>query len=813
VGASGSLEDRALALDALAGVPEQAAAAELRALLAAMTDVMLILDAEGRCLWIAPTSTDRLYRPAEEQVGKTLHDVLPRGVADGYLATIHRAIEFRRPEQLEYRLEIHGRTTWFEGTASPMDGDRVLWVARDVTARRIGEAAHAATYRIAGAASTSAGLQDLLRAIHGIIGDLMPAKNLYIALRDPATGLVSFPYFVDEQDPGPPAPHVPGRSLTAYVMRTGEPLLASADVFRAMVARGDVDEIGAPSIDWMGVPLRVADRVIGVLAVQTYAEGVRYGASDLRILQFVSTQIGLAIERTRAQESLRRERDVSESIIASLPGIFYLFDADGRFQRWNTAFERATGRSAREIPEITALDVIAPEDREAVGRRIRDVLEHGDANVEADLIAKDGTRTPYFFTGNRILLDGQACVVGMGLDVTEQRRLELQFQQAQKMEAVGRLAGGIAHDFNNLLTAVLAHTDFLLADRAIDEAGHEEVREIREAANRAAALTQQLLAFSRRQVLQLRVVDLNRVVAEAETMLRRLIGEHIRLVTRPASALWPIRADAGQLQQVIVNLAVNARDAMPQGGVLAIETRNAALAEDIGAAPGTVTPEQSYVPAGDYVLLTVTDTGVGMDAESRHRVFEPFFTTKERGKGTGLGLSMVYGVVKQSGGWVWADSEPGAGTTFSIYLPRAEGAAPDTRPAEPEVSDGAGCTETVLLVEDETAVRTVVRTMLARRGYTVLEAPEAESALRLADGHDGRIHILLTDVVMPGMSGVDLARTLAPQRPGLKVLLMSGHTDDAVIRHGGIAPGAHFLQKPFTPDELQRRIRSILDAE
>jgi signal transduction histidine kinase len=379
----------------------------------------------------------------------------------------------------------------------------------------------------------------------------------------------------------------------------------------------------------------------------------------------------------------------------------------------------------------------------------------------------------------------------------ERRQLQHQLLQAQKLEAIGRLAGGVAHDFNNVLTAILGSTELLLLDTPAGAAVREELEIIRDAATRAQELIRQLLAFSARQVLQPAVVDLNALVQSLGRMLRRLIGEDIRLTTAPGAGLGAVRVDPGQIEQVLVNLAVNARDAMPDGGRLTIGTSNA----DVVASDD--------LPRGRYVVLQVTDSGVGMTPEILARVFEPFFTTKERGKGTGLGLATVYGIVQQSDGHVRVDSAPGAGTTFRVYLPRVEAPVEAPREAAPVTAPEAG-SETVLVAEDEPLVRVLVRKTLTQAGYRVLEAGGGEEALQLAARHDGTIHLLVTDVVMPGMSGRELMRRLAEVRPSVKVLYMSGYSDEAVERHGVLDPGTAFMQKPFTPSVLARRVREVL---
>jgi signal transduction histidine kinase len=383
----------------------------------------------------------------------------------------------------------------------------------------------------------------------------------------------------------------------------------------------------------------------------------------------------------------------------------------------------------------------------------------------------------------------------------ERQRAEERLRHAQKMDAVGRLAGGVAHDFNNLLTVIRGYSDLVLADTAPDDPVHASVDEIRKASERAASLTHQLLAFSRKQVLQPRVLDLNAVVADTEKMLKRLIGEDIALATALADRLPAVLVDEGEWQQIIVNLAVNARDAMPAGGTLTVRTREVKLeGDDLRAMP--------QMPAGRYVLLEVSDNGVGMDPDVQARIFEPFFTTKERGKGVGLGLSTVYGIVKQSGGWIYVQSAPGAGTTFRIYLPPTT-QAPQAAPPPPALPS-AVAHETVLLVEDQEDVRTLAATVLRARGYTVVEASGGEEALARAAAASGPIHLVVTDVVMPGMRGPEVVQRLQARYPAMRALYISGYTDDLAHGHGpGLSSG--LLEKPFTPQALIARVREALD--
>jgi signal transduction histidine kinase/CheY-like chemotaxis protein len=452
--------------------------------------------------------------------------------------------------------------------------------------------------------------------------------------------------------------------------------------------------------------------------------------------------------------------------------------------------------------------VVPPAHRQAHWQGLQRFLQSGEGpilNRRLELMAlrRDGTEVPVELTVAPIRVGNSWIFSAFIRDISERNQLEQQLRQAQKMEAVGRLAGGIAHDFNNLLTAIFGYADLLAEDLPPGSPAQADVKEIRTAANRASALTRQLLAFSRQQVLQPVVLNVNEVVRDLENMLQRVLGEDVELEAHFAADLGNARADPGQLEQVILNLAVNARDAMPTGGKLTIETANVDLDEHYAQTHRPVVP-------GRYVMIAVSDTGIGMDAATQARMFEPFFTTKEPGKGTGLGLATAYGIVKQSGGYIWVYSEVGGGATFKIYLPRVDAPA-DVVAAPPELGTVAGI-ETVLLAEDDPLLLPLARDVLKRLGYTVLEARTPADAVAVAQAHAGIIHLLISDVVMPGESGLQLARRLLEVRPNLRVLYISGYSDEAVVRHGLLDPGTTFLQKPFTPAALARKVRELLDA-
>ncbi|MDT4895401.1 MAG: two-component system, cell cycle sensor histidine kinase and response regulator CckA [Acidobacteriota bacterium] len=880
----------------------RASEAELRALFAAMTDVILVLDRDGRYQKIAPTDPAYLYKPSADLLGKRLHEVFPEEEVDFFLAHIRRALDEGRMHRVEYSLQISGTEVWFDGSVSPMSKDSVIWIARDITERkRAEEALHESEERYRVVAETAT---DVIVTID---------ENSTILFANGAVERV-FGYAVSE---------LLGCQITILMPEY------LRHVHEAAVGR--YVRTGRKHINWEAVELPGLHKSGREIPLElSFGE---FTKDRKRFFTGIARDIS---ERKQAEEQLRRQLDFTETITASLGEGVYALDAGGRLTFMNSAAESALGWTedellgqkiheiihfqhadgtnspAEECPLLGVLnsgktiqiegDVFTRRDgslfpvsynsspiisgvqvagavlafhditerkraeeallqseqryrllfernpqsmwvfdletlaflevndaaihhygyarEEFLAMTIKDIRPAEDvpnllANVsgvtpqhdEAGVWKhrkRDGTVIDVEITAHELTYYGRPAQIVLAYDVTERGSLEEQLRQSQKLEAVGQLAGGVAHDFNNLLTVITGYSDLSLRRLDKNNPLRANLEEIKKAGERAASLTRQLLAFSRKQVLQPKVLQLNAIVADVDKMLRRLIGEDIDPLTVLEPSLGQIKADPGQIEQVLLNLAVNARDAMPQGGKLTIETQNVYLDnQDVRW--------HTAIQPGNYVMLAVSDTGCGIDAETQMRMFEPFFTTKEQGKGTGLGLSTVYGIVKQSGGHLWVYSEVGKGTTFKIYLPRVDEVTErdEPRTTQAELPQGR---ETVLLTEDEEQVRQMTRMILEMGGYRVLEAASGEEALAIYKQHEGQIDLVMTDVVMPKMSGRELAQSLEVFHPGIKVLYMSGYTDDAIVRHGLLDQEIAFLQKPFTPDALMRKVREVLDA-
>ena len=580
------------------------------------------------------------------------------------------------------------------------------------------------------------------------------------------------------------------------------------------VALGCTTGLGALD-SYLVAPVLTRTRTYGWIGLGNKLGTAGFSAEDERLLATLAAQLAVGYENSRLFEELKEraeelEREATERrrgtekyrvVVEQASDGIIIADPDGNFVEVNPRMLEMLGYSRAQFLESNLRDLV-PKDDEARDPVRLDLLRSGKiVRKERRFIRRDGSLLDVEL-GVTALEDGgiQAIV----RDVSERNRLETQLRQSQKLEAVGRLAGGVAHDFNTLLMVILGHSDLAISTLSPNDRLRRDLEDVREAGARAAVLTSQLLAFSRKQVLQPKVLDCNTAIANMTKMLDRLISSNIEIVTKCDADLWRAKVDPGQLDQVILNLALNARDAMPLGGKLMIETANRRF-------EGEQFSGEQQIPPGHYVLLAVSDTGCGMDAETRSHLFEPFFTTKVQGKGTGLGLSTVYGIVRQSGGHIAVYSEPGHGTSVKVYLPRVAAAGESAAPSEEGAPLPVG-TETILIAEDEDRVRSLAVAVLTQQGYTVIEACNGDEALALAREYEGEIQLLLTDLVMPKMSGKELADEIRRHRPGIKVVLCSGYTGDTVMQQGVLDASIPFLQKPFTLRSLTVKVREVLDA-
>jgi two-component system, cell cycle sensor histidine kinase and response regulator CckA len=901
-----------------AEVALKASEAEMRSLFEAMTDVILVLDSEGRYLKIAQTNPTYLYKPSADLLGKTLHEIFPKAKADLFLAHIRQVLDDGQRSSIEYSLPINGLDMWFDGSVSPMSPDSVLWIARDITERKLAEEQLRLQLDFTEAITINLGEGVYAVDQSGRLIFMNPAAERALGwgrselLGQSMHEVIHFQYADGRRRPAGECP-LPG------VLHSGEAIEVESDdftrkdgsifpvsyssspiitrgkavgtvlAFRDITARKRAIEemaqlndqlesqrqrlnniiVNVPGVVWeaWGEPDAATQRIDFVsdyvetmlgysveewlstpnfwlsivhpddrertarAAAANFARGgqarleFRWITKDGQAvwvesnsavitdeegrpagLRGVNTDI---TERKRAEEGLRGAEEKYRSIFENAVEGIFQFAPDGRFMSVNPALADILGYASSEEliahrTEIERQHYVDPNDR----HRLEETLSKQGVitGFECEVFRKDLSKI-WIVKNIRASRDADGSVLyyeGSVVDITERKLLEEQLRQAQKLEAVGQLAGGIAHDFNNLLTAINGYSQLTLMGLQPADPLRGNMEEIRKAGDRAAALTRQLLAFSRKQVLQPKVLDLNSAVSEIGKMLRRLIGEDIQLCTVLASDLGRIKSDPGQIEQILMNLAVNARDAMPQGGKLTLETQNVFVDESYLSQHIAVIP-------GSYVMLAVSDNGLGMDKQTQAHIFEPFFTTKELGKGTGLGLSTVYGIVKQSGGNIWVYSEIGQGTTFKIYLPRVDEEAQAYRPGT-EVQEALEGRETILLAEDEEIVRSLMRDVLKGYGYDVLEAANGSAALILCERHPGPIHLMITDVVMPEMSGRELTEHLAGTHPEMKVLFMSGYTDDTIVRHGILESDIAFLQKPFTPQALAHRVREVLEG-
>jgi len=743
----------------------------LQSILDDMPAVVFVQDLEGR-FTLVNTAWERFTGLLRDQAtGRTVHDIFPPDVADGLRIGDRAMLDAGVPTEAEVVLPgADGQRTYIT-SRFPLRNEEgriegLVGLAVDITQRKRAE--------------------DSLQRANAFAESVIQTANVIFVHLD-AAGLVRKINAAAEEITGYKSAEVEGaswfellvpRDRYPYVWEEFERLMregVTTGSFENPILTKQGDE---RQIMWRNTTLREGDRIVGIIA------------------------FGMDVtDRRRAEGEQARLSRVVEQATESI----MITDAQGTVTYVNPAFESISGYSRAAVIGQNPRILKSGHQDAAFYRRMWETLARGEVwkgrlvnrRKDGTLFQEDATIGPVRDASGRLVN-----YVAVKRDVTTEMRLERQLIQAQKMEAIGRLAGGVAHDFNNLLGVIVGYGEITRRKLRDDDPLTGKVDQILKAAERAAGLTRQLLAFSRQQVLQPKIVDLNVIVSDVEKMLRRLIGEDIQLTTSLDPGLGSVKADPGQIEQVLMNLAVNARDAMPEGGHLTIETRNAELGPDDSARrPPTL--------AGRYVMLAVTDSGMGMDAETQSHLFEPFFTTKEMGRGTGLGLSTVYGIVKQSEGYIWCYSEVGVGTTFKIYLPRVdEEAVPRRKPAAVRLAHGS---ETVLLIEDDASLRDLLCEILEGAGYTVLVGDDGAKALQIADEYTGAIQLIVTDVIMPGLSGRHAAEKIKSARSEVEILFISGYTSEAIAKHGVLEAGAKFLSKPFTTEDLLRKIRDVLD--
>ena len=799
------------------GPKQQAEALLLRAALTASVNAIAITDRTGLIEWVNPAFCKLTQYTTAESVGKNLRELVKSGQHDpAFYRNLWDTIlsgQVWRGDMINRRQD--GSLYIEEQTITPVrDGQgeirHFIAVKQDVTERKRGMDEILARTQLAaleaaiGLALTKAdslahALQHCAEALVANLGAAF-ARIWTLNLREGVLELQASAGLYTHLD-GPHARVPLGALKIGRIARDRKPHMTNAVIGDPQVHDQDWARREG-MVAFAGYPLIVDDRVVGVMAL--FAQHPLPDAV-MTSLASVADHLAVGIERHRSAVALQNAEERMRFALQNAHIGVWDTDYSTGVQRWSEIAEAhhglQPGTYGGTLEAFT--ECVHPEDRNRVLDTMAKASRSGtDFSVQYRSLGPDGT-VRWLNGAGRVLLGEHGDPVraaGITQDVTERHTLEAQYQQAQKMEAVGRLAAGVAHDFNNLLTVILGYCELVLADFETGDPHPADLEQIQKAGTRAAGLTRQLLAFSRKQIIEPTVLDLNAVVSDMQAMLRPLIGEDVKVVVDLEPELALLKADRGQVEQTVMNLAVNARDAMPKGGTLTIATTNVELDEDYAVTHGGVTP-------GSYVALTVTDTGTGMTPEVQARLFEPFFTTKEVGKGTGLGLATVHGIAKQSGGSVGVYSELGKGTSFHVYFPRAEAAG--VVDAKPPATQRRPVEATVLLVEDAEELRELARRLLQRQGYTVLVASNADEALRLFEEHPS-IDLLLTDVVMPGSSGPELTKQLVERRPALKVVYMSGYTEEAIVQHGVLKPGLAFLRKPFTSDTLERKISEVL---
>ena len=784
-----------------------------------INDVIFLVDARARLMYVSPSVYSNLGYTPEEISHIQLKKLVTR---DSYRKTFkifrkyYKRIREGKPGDIppiECKL-IHknGSVIWGElkaryiirqlGQPAVIQG-----TIRDITERKRAEILRKIMFNIARAVTTTNSTDELYQVIEQELTAVMNTRNFFIGLYDEEKNELFFPFMKDEKDSFVRVDA--HKTLSELVIRRNRPLLIREPEIRELARKGTIRLVGSVSKVWLGVPLQIDKQVIGIIVVQDYENSNALNESDLELLRFVSHQVALSIQKKQTEEELIR---LSQAMEQS-PSSVVITDLQGHIEYVNPQFTRMTGYTLAEVrgkrPNILQSGKTSPQTyRELWDTITRGKVWHGEfcnRKKNGDFFWEYASISPLKNSAGEI-----THYLAVKEDITERKKLQEQLLQSQKMEAIGKLAGGVAHDFNNILTVINGYTDLLLNILSPEEKIFKPIQQIKKAGERAASLTEQLLAFSRKQIIQPQILNLNEVIRATTKMLHRLIGEDILVQMELEENLRKIEGDPGQIDQIIMNLAINARDAMPNGGTLTIRTQNVALSR---VQSSQFTEE---IAPGEYVLISIEDSGMGMDSATLEHIFEPFYTTKTHGKGTGLGLSTVYGIVKQNKGFIQVSSEPGRGTRFDIFWPVAPGKEKDNRVNNLSAGKFNNRTdlsgeETILIVEDELNVRTLARTILQDHGYTVFEAENGEDALRMIARQNLKVDLVISDVVMPGMNGREFGEYYLQQFPHGKIIYMSGYTSDIIASRGILDKDMDFIQKPFGPETLLQKVRAVLD--
>ncbi len=762
-----------------------------------ITDAFFAVDSTWRLMYLNPRSDvflEKVNKERQEMWGKNWWDEFPAEPSSVAFMELQRAMEKRIDVEFEDFFPL--LNSWLHIRAYPAEDGLSIYV-QDISDRKRSAMVQHAVYDISEAASIESSFLRMTESIHRIIGGLMPAKNIHIALYDAENDILSYPYFVDEIEKCP-EPTKPGKGLTEYVLRTGEPLLATPEVLAELRAKSEIESSQSTSIDWLGVPLKTAGGVIGVLAVQNYSGAFRFGNIEKDVLQFVSTQVAMAIERKRSEEKIREQA----SLLDVAQDAIIVRDLHEKILYWNKGAERIYGWTGVEALGKSSADLLH-KDAELASEAFESVMKTGVWFGELQQSAKDG-RDLTVESRWSLVRDEQGrpkSILIINTDTTEKKRLEQQFIRSQRLESIGTLASGIAHDLNNVLAPITMSLP-LLKEHLTSQSSQDILELLRVSAKRGEGIVKQILSFVRGVDGQHVVLQTKHLVNDLVTFLSQTFPPSVSIKTKYAKDTWPVVGDATQLYQVLMNLSINARDAMPNGGILNISLQNLVADDQFHS----VHPETD---SNRYVVLSVKDTGTGIPVELMDKIFDPFFTTKERGKGTGLGLSIVHTVVKNHGGFVEVYSQEGKGTEFRIYLPASEDT--DAQSKEPVGALPAGNGEKILVVDDESAIAELANVTLKNRNYQVLSASDGTEAVALFAQNKGSISVVLLDMLMPLMDGPTTLKALRKLDPGVRVIGMSGYSaeiqDQEVDSAFGQLP---FLQKPFSVEQMVQKIQEVL---